>query len=586
VDLLVHPQSGQDLERSLAEAGRASGYCLVQRTRHVSTSYVFWHASGFLRVDVQREVRWRVFPVLSADPVLNQRRKSGDFYIPHPRHESVILWVAAIWRGQLSDRYQKRLADLYRQLAGPDELREAFQAAFGAMAEELVRSQESIVAQAPRAGLWRAARRAIIRNAVRPSNFLALLGYMAEDAARLWARIRHPPGASLICVFTRGPAGTEGTALVDQKSTGKSSSPELSGASERSEEGVVQHLRTLDDLQQRLDFLFPRARSEIRTFSLTAEARLPGPGLVLRLRRLVVLLRGGLFLRVSEAPTDPEIRKAARAHPDYLYRSRSFIWIRDSRGWSCASHAGTGFMTESERKEPGSPNELPIIRLMVAVLGRVARLPRPEEEKGRRDRGAFMVLLGLDGSGKTTVARQLCCLAAERSRFMRIRYFHWQPKVFGPAEFPLPEYRNLPRKPELSRNFLRACLSAARLFKNLLLATLAYWLRVRPGLRRNSLVVVDRYFYNYFLDPVSVKYYGPGWLLERVRRLFPRPELLVVLKAPAAVLLARKQELSSQELERQNVLLDQLRFESKPLVLDASQPAVETARKILEALGA
>jgi hypothetical protein len=97
---------------------------------------------------------------------------------------------------------------------------------------------------------------------------------------------------------------------------------------------------------------------------------------------------------------------------------------------------------------------------------------------------------------------------------------------------------------------------------------------------------VDRYFYNYFLDPVSVRYYGPGWLLERVRLLFPRPDLVVVLKAPTAVLLRRKQELSSEELGRQSLLLDQIRFGSESLVLDASQPANENARKILETLGA
>jgi len=144
--------------------------------------------------------------------------------------------------------------------------------------------------------------------------------------------------------------------------------------------------------------------------------------------------------------------------------------------------------------------------------GQAGRLPY--------SRGAMVVLVGLDGSGKTTVARNICSLAAQRERFRKVRYFHWLPSILGRSEIPLPEYRNLPRKPALRPNTLRSWLSAARLFKNIVRANISYLIRVRPLLRAGSLVLVDRYFYNYFLDPVSVKYYGPAWLLERA----PRPD--------------------------------------------------------------
>jgi hypothetical protein len=191
--------------------------------------------------------------------------------------------------------------------------------------------------------------------------------------------------------------------------------------------------------------------------------------------------------------------------------------------------------------------------------------------------------VGLDGSGKTTVARQLCCLGTEQERFRRIRYFHWRPGIMPDTLFPLPEFGNVPRKPKARSNPWRSLLSAARLLNNGVWARLAYWVRIRPLLQRNSLVLMERYYYNYYLDPDSVNYSGPTWLLERMRPLFPRPDLVVLLKAPADVLLARKQELSETEISRQSAVLDRLQFQAThTLEVTAGRPAVDIALTILQ----
>jgi hypothetical protein len=60
----------------------------------------------------------------------------------------------------------------------------------------------------------------------------------------------------------------------------------------------------------------------------------------------------------------------------------------------------------------------------------------------------------------------------------------------------------------------------------------------------------------------------------------------VVLRAPSEVLLARKQELSAEEISRQIALLDRLPIKAGGVLeLDASRPAGETARDILKELG-
>jgi thymidylate kinase len=166
-----------------------------------------------------------------------------------------------------------------------------------------------------------------------------------------------------------------------------------------------------------------------------------------------------------------------------------------------------------------------------------------------------------------------------------VRYFHWQPRLFRYVQFPLPEFQNLPRKKKSSRNVINALLSAARLAKNVTLANLTYWLRIRPLLRQGCLVMVDRYFYNYYLDPVSVKYYGPAWLLAAASRLFPAPEAVVTLSAPPEVLLQRKQELAKTEIYEQAMTLQRLKFPTPQVIAaDASEPADIVAQKVIAAL--
>ncbi len=547
IDLAVEPERVTEMKACLHEAAAATGHNLVLRARYVNFSYVYWHPQGgFIRVDLETEVRWRVFPILTAKSIVTLRRKEGAFYIPHPRHESAILFTAAIWRGFLSERYRKQLARLYAQVANPEELQRTFRAAFGSVGKRLAACQGRVLEQTPDRHLWPAARWSLLKNAFRDApTRRALFAYLSADFQRLSERLRQPPGISLLYASNAHPA------------------------------------RNMEDFFERIKFLYPTEKATTYAFHLApqAGARVRRLGFRLRVRRLYALFKGGLFIRFYELHDDRDIRRVVSTHTRYLYPSRTFVWAEDARFRSCLCHVETGFMADLAPAEGGRVANDAIIRFVSAVLERYRLPPAP----GPHQRGVFVVLVGLDGSGKTTVARRLCCLGPEQTRFQRIRYFHFQPRIVRDTTFPLSEPGNLPRKREQRRSLLGSLLSAARLLKNLLLANLAHRLRVRPLLRRNSFILVDRYFYNYFLDPVSVKYYGPAWLLERVRRWFPRPDLVVVLKAPPEVLLARKQELSREEILRQSARLEQLRFEAREtLVVDASLPPEEIARAIWE----
>jgi thymidylate kinase len=188
----------------------------------------------------------------------------------------------------------------------------------------------------------------------------------------------------------------------------------------------------------------------------------------------------------------------------------------------------------------------------------------------------------LDGSGKTTVARQLCCLVGQTRQFQAVRYFHWRPSLLRQNIFPLSSTSNKPRKTALKPNAVRSLISAMRLFKNLILTKLAWSLNIRKLLHRNTLIIMDRYFYNYYLDPVSVRYYGPTWLVDKMRPAYPKPDWIVVLDAPPATLRARKQELSEMEIQKQSAVLQKIASDSpNSIIVDATLSPEEIAREIL-----
>ena len=446
-------------------------------------------------------------------------------------------------RGDISsERYRQRLAELFRQAPSHEEHRRLLRSAFGTVGNRLAALQARILEETPPPELWQAARWSLARKAI--GNGAACkeaLRLLALDIGRFQERVRRLVGISMLYA---------------------SSGPKP---------------RDLDDLFRQLEFLFPAKKGSVHPFRPAPGYELPPLGLGLWFRRLYALFKGGLMVPHYEVSADRYLPRVIRSRLFRWHPTRSFFCADSSRLETWLGHVETGFMADlSPASHELAPNES-IVRFIAVVL---ARYRGSRKNAGKR--GCFVVLVGLDGSGKTTVARNLCCLGTEQERFHRIRYFHWRPGILPTVLFPLPEFGNVPRKPKLESTRWRSLLSTARLLNSGLRARVAYWVRIRPLLRRNSIVLLDRYYYNYYLDPNSVKYTGPAWLVDRMRPLFPRPDLVITLKAPPEVLLARKQELSEAEIRRQGAVLDHLEFQAAhTLEVAASQPAADIAQTIL-----
>lgn len=204
--------------------------------------------------------------------------------------------------------------------------------------------------------------------------------------------------------------------------------------------------------------------------------------------------------------------------------------------------------------------------------------PQPSEVSTlSHPRGLVVVLCGPDGSGKSTIAKSLILSLSAIYRPGEGLHCHWKPwlsrKTTGNPEVTRP-HEQKPRN---------------------VIASIGYfgyhWLGFFWGMlfnvprytRRGGLVVIERFYYDFFVDLRRYRLRVPQLLVRCGCRLLPRPDLVFLLDAPPETLQRRKQEVPLLETVRQrNAYRDLVSGLSNGRIIDATQSLDAVNRIIVE----
>lgn len=106
-----------------------------------------------------------------------------------------------------------------------------------------------------------------------------------------------------------------------------------------------------------------------------------------------------------------------------------------------------------------------------------------------------------------------------------------------------------------------------------------------PYKTKNSIIIFDRYYYDYYIDPIRSKTSLPQWMLEVGEWFIPKPDLILCLGGNPEIIYSRKPETSLQEVTRQtNKLKDFCSKKKNAVWIDTTLDPAETIDTALKSI--
>ena len=167
----------------------------------------------------------------------------------------------------------------------------------------------------------------------------------------------------------------------------------------------------------------------------------------------------------------------------------------------------------------------------------------------KTDRNKFIAIVGSDGSGKTTVADLL-----EKSFIKQSKYIyrqHWRPYLLpSPRKLVGQKVESDPTKPHCKSHHSRV-ISTVLLFYYFSDFWIGYLINLLPRLWRGHVVLAERYIYDIVMDPLRHRLDVPSCLSSVLCKAVPQPDIIIFLYGEPHVLRKRKQELTVDEIQKQ-----------------------------------
>jgi thymidylate kinase len=187
--------------------------------------------------------------------------------------------------------------------------------------------------------------------------------------------------------------------------------------------------------------------------------------------------------------------------------------------------------------------------------------------------GISVVFFGPDGCGKTSVADGLKQNLLKTFYPERSLHCHWKPIPQQKGSAPTEDPHAIPPRGR--------ALSLVYFIYHYLPFIWGWWRYIKPVLFKNGLVIIDRYYYDFFVDLRRYRLNLPQWIVKLGFVFVKKPDLVFCLDADPEILQARKQEVSLEECKRQR---EAYRALAQKLpnghVIDASQPLDDVVRDV------
>ena len=198
-----------------------------------------------------------------------------------------------------------------------------------------------------------------------------------------------------------------------------------------------------------------------------------------------------------------------------------------------------------------------------------------------RPPGLTVVLCGADGCGKSTAARAIVEGLSGTFSLPKGRHFHWKPPLFSTKRRAARSPVSDPHGEAVRNPVASFCYFLFHWVEFFLGSQLSF----RPVTFRGGLVLVDRYYYDFFVDQQRYRLQVPQGIVRLGYTLLKKPDLVILLDAPAEVLQSRKREVPLAETERQcrayRALVESL---SNGRVINAAQPVEKVGADINRAI--
>ena len=173
--------------------------------------------------------------------------------------------------------------------------------------------------------------------------------------------------------------------------------------------------------------------------------------------------------------------------------------------------------------------------------------------------GYMIAILGTDGAGKSAIYNAIYP-SLEAAFHSKVYYRHLRPDML-PDIAELFGKRKKSDRPEVcedphAKKSSGLVISLVRLLYYLQDYIWGYWLKIWPTISTQSaLFVMDRYYYDYYIDQSRARVNLPNWLIRCFEFFVPQPDAIVCLGGDPKLIFERKPETSLEEVERQTKAL-------------------------------